>query len=194
MAKKNVKQKGMGFAIFMVVYAVLGIAGICFGLKWFWGFMTSYEASRPHVAIDAYMATVTRERIVEDCDVVIEKADFNIQSEEECLQYLMDAVQGEITYARKASASTDTVQTFVIRSGDQVIGSFTIEALQKDKYGFAPWRLREESFDLSYLMGTETISVTVPKGYGVWLIRSSSVMKFFSSSVASYQMYPIRAE
>ena len=130
MAKKNVKQKGMGFAIFMVVYAVLGIAGICFGLKWFWGFMTSYEASRPHVAIDAYMATVTRERIVEDCDVVIEKADFNIQSEEECLQYLMDAVQGEITYARKASASTDTVQTFVIRSGDQVIGSFTIEALQ----------------------------------------------------------------
>ena len=169
MAKKHRKQKGMGFAIFMVVYAVLGIAGICFGLKWFWGCIAAYEASRPHGTIDAYMATVTKDRIVEDCDVVIEKADFNIQSEDACYDYLMDALQGEITYARKASACTDTEQTYILRTGDRVIGSFTIAAEQEDKYGFTPWVLREEKFDLSDLMGTETISVTVPQGYGVWV-------------------------
>lgn len=165
MAKNHRKHKGMGFAIFMVVYAVLGITGIFFGLKWFWGFMEAYEASRPHVAIDAYMATVTRERIVDECDVVIEKADFNIQSEETCLQYLMDAVQGEITYARKASACTDTLQTYVLRSGQRVIGSFVIESGDADEYGFTPWQVTEESIDLSDLMGTETISATVPEGY-----------------------------
>jgi len=81
----------------------------------------------------------------------------------------MDAISGEITYARKASACTDTEQTYVLRSGDRVIGSFVIEAGEKDSYGFAPWSLKEESFDLSDLMGTDTISVTVPQGYGVWV-------------------------
>lgn len=169
MAKHHKKQKGMGFAIFMAVYALLALTGIFFGLKWFWGFMASYEASRPHVPIDAFMATVTPERVVEQCDVVIEKADFNIQSEEACYQYLMDAFQEEITYARKASACTDTLQTYVLRSGDWVIGSFVIEAGVEDSYGFAPWHLKEYSFDLSNLMGTETISTTVPQGFSVWV-------------------------
>lgn len=167
--KKRAKQKGMGFAIFMVVYAVLSLAGIGFGLKWLWGFMEAYEASRPHIAIDAYMETLTRERIIERCDVIIEKADMNIQSEAECREFLMDAISGEITYARKASASTDTEQTYVLRSGERVFGSFTIEAGAPDEFGFTAWSFREESFDLSDLMGTETISVTVPEGYGVWV-------------------------
>lgn len=169
MAKKRNKQKGMGFAIFMAVYALLALIGIGIGLKWFWGFIASYEVSRPKVAIEAYMATVTRERVVEECDVIIEEADLNIQSKEECYRYLMDAISEDITYARKGSACTDTSQTYVLRSGDLVIGSFTIEAGVEDSYGFAPWHLKEESFDLSELMGTETVSVTVPQGYGVWV-------------------------
>ena len=168
MAKKA-KRKGMGLAIFMVVYALAALTGIFFGLKWFWGYMEAYEASRPHVTIDAYMATISREAIVDRCDVIIEKADLNIQSEEECRKFLENAISGEITYARKASECTDTVQTYVLRSGGQVIGSFSIEAGPEDAYGFTPWHLRKENFDLSYLMGAQTVSVTVPQGYGVWV-------------------------
>ena len=168
MAKRN-KRKGMGFAIFMIVYAVLGLTGIFFGLKWFWGFIASYETSRPQVTINSYMSTVTAERVVDECDVIIEKADFNIQSREECRQYLLDSVSEEITYARKVSACTDTSQTYVLRSGELVIGSFVIEAGQEDSYGFTPWKLKEENFDLSALMGTEKLSVTVPQGYSVWV-------------------------
>lgn len=165
MAKKqNTKRKGMGFALFMAIYAVLALTGIFFGLKWFWGFMEAYEASRPHIPIDRYMAELTPEHIVENSDVILENADFHIQSEEECREYLHSAVSGELSYARKASACTDTLQTYVIRSGDQVIGSFSIEATDQDEYGFTPWAFKEEQFDLSFLMGTETISVTVPEG------------------------------
>lgn len=170
MAKKhNVKGSGIGFAIFMVVYAVAALTGIFFGLKWFWGFMEAYEASRPHIAIDAYMAKIDRDRIVENCDVILEKADLNIQSEEECMNYLREAVQGEITYARKASVCTDTEQTYILRCGEQVVGSFVIEAGEPDEYGFTPWSFREDSFDLSYLMGTETVSATVPEGCVVYV-------------------------
>lgn len=170
MAKKhNAKHKGMGFAIFMVVYAVLALTGIFFGLKWFWGFMEAYEASRPYIAIDAYMEELTRERIVESCEGLLEEADLNIQSEEECLGYLREAVSGELTYARKASACTETEHTYILRSGDTVIGSFVIEAGEPDEFGFTPWSFKEESFDLSYLMGTETITITVPEGFGVYV-------------------------
>lgn len=169
MAKKGQKHKGMGFAVFMVIYAVLGLAGSFLGLKWFWGFMEGYEASRPHVAIDAYMQKLSRDRIVESCSGVLENVDMNIQSEEECLGYLYDCVRGDFSYARKASACTETSQTYVLRSGDLVVGSFTIEAGAEDQYGFRPWRFVEESFQLPNLMGTETISVTVPKGFGVYV-------------------------
>lgn len=169
MAKKHNKRKGMGFAVFMAVYAAVALIGIGIGMKWFWGYIEAYEYSRPKLAINAYMATVTPERVVKECDVVIEKADFNIQSEEACYDYLMDALTEKITYARKGSACTDTMQTYVLRSGDLVIGYFVIEAGEEDSYGFTPWHLKEESFDLSGLMGTETVSVTVPQGCSVWV-------------------------
>jgi hypothetical protein len=168
MAKKH-KNKGMGFAVFMIVYAVLALGGIGLGLKWFWGFMEAYEASRPHIPIDAYMEKLTRDHIVENCDVIIEKADINIQSREECMNYLYEAVSGELSCARKASACTETRQTYVIRSGDRVVGSFVIESGMPDKYGFVRWTLKEESFDLSDLMGTETVSTTVPESYTVYV-------------------------
>lgn len=163
MAKKK-NRKGMGFAIFMAVYALVALGAIGYGLYWFWGFMGAYEASRPHIAIDRYMSALTPDRIVADCDLILEDADFHIQSEEACREYLRNAVSGELSYARKASACTDTLQTYVIRSDEQVIGSFSIEATAADEYGFKPWSLKEEKFDLSFLMGTETISVTVPEG------------------------------
>ena len=169
MAKKRVKQKGMGFAIFMVLYAVLALAGIGYGLKWFWGFMEAYEASRPYIPAEQFMANVSRDKIIEDCDEILEQVDFNIQSQEECRGFLMDALKEEITYARKASVCTETEQTYVIRSGNRVIGIFTIQAGEADDFGFTPWTLVSHSFDISDLMGTETVSAVVPEGYRVYV-------------------------
>ena len=168
MAKRRTKQKGMGFAIFMMIYAVLALVGIGFGLKWFWGFMESYEASRTHIPIDRFMATISRDKVIADCEDMLEQVDFNIQSEEECRQYLMDALN-EITYARKASACTDTEEVYVLRSGKRVIGEFTIQAGEPDEYGFTPWTLTSHSFDVSDMMGTETISMVVPEGFRVYV-------------------------
>lgn len=169
MAKKHRKQKGMGFAVFMLLYAVLALVGIGFGLKWFWGFMENYEASRQHIPIDRFMATISREKIIDQCDDMLDQVDFNIQSPEECREFLEDALREEITYARKASACTETEETYVLRSGKRVIGSFTIRSGKTDEYGFAPWNLVSHSFDLSDIMGTETVSAVVPEGYSVYV-------------------------
>ena len=161
------KKKGVGFAVFMVVYALLALVGIGFGLKWFWGFIAAYEASRPHIPVEAYMETVTPEKVVAGSQALIDQTDENLQNPEEVRQYLLDSISEPITYARKASSCTETSQTYVLRSGSQVIGSFTIVSGCPDKYGFTPWTLEGEEFDLSYLMGTEKITVTIPDGLGI---------------------------
>ena len=166
MAKKK-KKSGKGFTWFMVIYTLVLLAVAGTGLYWFWGFMEAYEASRPHKPVEVYMEQLTAEHIVDQCDDLIAQVDHNIQSEEDCRRILLEELAGEFTYARKASACTETSQTYVLKSGKQVIGTFTIETTQRDSYGFAPWAFACEEFDLSYLMTREKVSATVPQGYSV---------------------------
>lgn len=165
MAKNQ--KKGTGFAVFMVIYAVLAVVGIFFGLKWFWSFIEAYEASRPHIPIDAYMETMSPERVVDGCTELMESTDENLQAPEHVRQLLLDSLSEPITYARKASACTETRQVYVLRSGSQVVGTFSIVSGAEDAYGFNPWTLEKEQFDLGHLMGTEKISVTIPDGLGI---------------------------
>ncbi len=169
MAKKRNQHKGMGFAIAMVVYALVFLGATGYGLYWFWGCMEAYEASRPQKPIDSYMERISADHVLESCDDLLAQVDLNIQSQEACMQILEEALSGEFSYARKASACTEDTQVYVLKCGKQVIGSFTIEAGQKDDYGFRPWYLSHESFDLSYLMGSQTITVQAPEGYQVYV-------------------------
>jgi hypothetical protein len=164
---KNKKKSGKKFVWFMVIYTLIFVLLAGAGLYWFWGFMEAYEASRPHKPVEAYMQQLTAEHIVDNCADLIAQVDHNIQSEEDCRNILLDELAGEFTYARKASACTETSQTYVLKIGRQVIGSFTTETTQKDEYGFAPWVFSGEEFDLSYLLTKQTVSATVPEGYNV---------------------------
>lgn len=170
MAKK-VKQKKRSFGWFilgMFIYAVIFLGAAWFGLKELWAFLEAYEASRDYHAIDAYMEQITPEHICDTQADLIASIDHNIQSEEACRQVLLDALTEDITYARKPSECTDTKQVYILRCGKQVVGSFAIRAQAEDKYGFTPWEFAEESFDLSYLMGT-TVRATAPMDYPVYV-------------------------
>ena len=170
MAKKKHRKKkhsGLWFFIGMLVYALVFLGAAGYGLNWLWGVMEEYEASRPYIAIDAYMEQLTKEHIVDACSDLIDQVDPNLQSEEECRRIMLDSLEGELTYARKASESTDTKQVFVIKCGGKVVGSFTIETDSTGEGDFRPWHFSSESFDMNDLMGTETVSITVPEGYPV---------------------------
>lgn len=190
MAKRKKNNKGMGFTLFLVIYAVLFLALTVFGLKWFWGCMEAYEASRPYVAIDSYMAKVDKAYILEQNSQLLTAVDPTIQSEEECRQIILDSLEGEISYARKASACTEDRQVFVVRCGKQVVGTFAIETTAADQYGFKPWTFREESYDLSHLMGSETVTVSAPEGYPVYvngvLLDESYITESTSMEFSAY--------
>jgi len=159
--KKKKKIGGILFAIFMILYVAAACAGIYYGLTFLWSYMESYEASRPSNTVQAYMAQLTPEHIVDMNQNVIDQIDHNLQSEEECRRIMMAELEGGVRHAKKTKECTDTRMVYVLRTGSKVVGEFVIEANAPDSYGFTTWKVTGESFDLSYLIG-ESDSVTVP--------------------------------
>ncbi len=188
-SKKRRKVGGIIFTVFLVVYAVAFLAGSRYFLDWLWGCMEAYEQSRPKGTLTAYMDQLTKEHV---CDIASENltgVDYNIQSREECWNYMLNSLEGDITYAKKSKESTESKQVFVLRCGGQVIGSFIMTAKAEDAYGFTPWEVTEETFDLSYLIGTGG-STVAPAGYPVYangvLLDSSYVI---GSETIPYEVF-----
>jgi len=167
MRNKVAASGGTGFVRGLVIYGIVLLVLIGAGFALLWSFLSAYEESRPHIAINEYMEQLTAEHIVDSSMAILEGVDTHIQSEEECRARMLEAVSGTFTCARKASACTEVRQVYVLRSGKQVIGSFTIAACGKGAFGFTPWEVSEEQFDLSYLVTSEPLTVTVPEGYVV---------------------------
>ena len=163
---KNPKKKGHGFLIGMILYAVLFLALTYWGLGKLWDFMDAYEVSRPENTIIAYMDQLTPEHICDGSAALIGQIDHHIQSEEECKAVIKDAVSGGVSYAKKTSECTDTRIVYVLRSAGKVIGKVVLEPQGEERYGFTPWAVTEDSFDLSFLL-TGTVSATAPHNYTV---------------------------
>ena len=163
-AAKQKKARGCGWFIFgMILYAVIFLTAAWFGLKEFWAYMEAYENSRPKNTVNAYMEQLTLDHICDLSQDVIDQIDHNLQSEEECRTYIKEQL-GEVKHAKKTSECTETRQVYVLRSGTTVVGQFAIEVDSTDKYGFTTWKLAEESFDVSYMIG-ETVTATAPSDF-----------------------------
>lgn len=163
---KEKKRSFLPFLIVMVVYAVLALVAIGFGLDWFYGFIEAYEKSRPNHVIEQYMDGLRAEHICNLSTDVIAKVDHNIQTEEQCREYITEALSEGFNYAKKSSESTENKQVYVLRSGTQVIGQFVMEVVSQDEYGFTYWAVTGESFDMSYLIG-QKVTVKAPDYYPV---------------------------
>ncbi len=166
---KHKKRHGRLILILcMILYAAVFLAVTAYGLEYLWGVMEAYEGSRPHIAIDSYMARLDGDYVCDRSGAVIGQVDHSIQSEEECRQVIRDFLKDGISYAKKSSQCTDTRQVYVLRSGKQVIGQFEMEAIGEPVHGFTPWKVTGDSFDLSFLL-TGTVSTLAPSDYPVYV-------------------------
>lgn len=164
--KQNVKIFSGKFILGMVIYAVLFLVIAGVGLGLFWKYIEAYELSRPKNTVQAYMDQLTAEQMCIGSDELYGRIDTNLQNREQFDQVIRDSVDGNYSYAKKSSESTEDRQVFVVRSGKTPIGEFVISAGKEDKYGFRRWSVEEYSFDFSHLMG-EGVQTTVPLGYSV---------------------------
>lgn len=144
----------------MLLYAAVLIALAGAGLWYLWGFLESYELSRPETAVDVYISGMNAESVAEVDEGLLAGLDEKLQSREASVQVILDSLDSGFSWKRKAEGE------YVILNGSQVIGGFSLKKGETDRYGFASWKVVGEYFDFSYLRG-ETVSVTVPEDYRV---------------------------
>ncbi len=161
---KEKKKRKSHFLLGMFLYAVVFLGLTYWGLTEFWDFIEAYELSRPVYAVDGYVNQLTADEIYDNSPELTDRLNYDLESEESCRALVDEALQEEFRYARKASASTEGTQVYVLSSGDFEIGTITITAQAPDEYGFTPWEVTEANFNISKFLG-DTISMTVPVDY-----------------------------
>ena len=158
--QKPKKPRRWGFAVFMLLYALVILGVAAWGLSKFWDYMDAYEHSRIRNTIDAYMEQVTPQYVCDRSGDLIGSIDHRLQSEDACEKVILDFLSDGITYARKSAECTDTRAVYVLRSGGKVIGQVELVPQGEARYGFTPWAVSKDSFDLSFLIGN-TAAITV---------------------------------
>ncbi len=168
MAKNPRRKHRWIFPVCLVLYAVLFLFAANKGLEWFWGYIDAYEQTRPHIALNAYKETLTREYVAAACEELVAQIDHRVQSEESCRKVILDALSEPLTCAKKSRESTEDKHIYAILCGKTVVGTMEMERIGDEIQGFVPWVVTEDSFDLSYLI-TEPVSTTVPSTFSVYV-------------------------
>ena len=144
----------------MLLYAlaVLLLGGM--GLGFLWNYLGAYEASRSQYAVEAVMADLTPETVLEGAQGLLDRVDANLQSRDRAEQQILDACQEPFRAVKDPGASGELELHYEIRTGKQKIGSFTLTAQPQGLYGLPKWTLADLDFDLSFLWG-EPVTLTV---------------------------------
>lgn len=161
--KKGFKRFFLGLGIYSVVFLVLAFAGLAV----FWNFIDAYELSRPKNAIAPYVEQLTKEQIAAADTELLAKIDHNIQSEEACREFIAASLTKDVTYAQNVTETTDTKMVYMLLCNGKAIGKVTLGAADTGKFGFTPWKVTDESFDFSHLLGSAA-TITVPNDFTVY--------------------------
>ena len=170
--------KKRSFWRFLLIYTAVFLGVAIVGLTLFWCYIDAYEDSRTKRTIETYIEDLTPQYIYEHCGDVLNSIDPKLQSAEERDRALLDFLDGNITYARKASECTDERIVYVLRRSGKIIGKVELEPQGQKRFGFTPWKIARDSFDLSCLLGdaaTVTVDSTMQVYAGDVLLDESYV-------------------
>lgn len=187
MIQRRKKKPFLKFGIGMAVYAAVFLIAAALGLNAFWDYIAAYEASRPENAMDAYMEQVDVAYLCRGGeDKILAAVDQNIQSADEVRAYILSTLTGDIRYAKKMSESNDSQQVYMVMCGRQAVCKVTLTPQAADQYGFTPWTVTGEDFDLSYIK-TSTATITVPSDYPVYLGDTCLDSSYITADQLPYQ-------
>lgn len=180
MAKMKKKNRWMGFWVFALVLALAFLVLTVVLMNKFSDYLqrmddknVARENARSELAVDAYMAKLDGEYVADRLEDLYAQADGWLQNEKEFRALVKSELADGI--GCKLSFSSADKRTYVLYSKraeedgrHRQIGEFTIEPNGVPSYGYAPWGVTGEHFDMSYLL-TPGFEVMVPADYTVWV-------------------------
>lgn len=155
------------FGLGLLIYALAFLLLLGIGFIFFWNFMDAYEQSRPQHPLNAYMEQLTADYILDKSDAAAAQIDSRLQSKQQCLSYLESTIADDLKCIKKIKACTDSKLVYSIFCGPKIIGTIDLERQGEARFGFAPWVITGDTFDISCLL-QEGTSVTVPSDFRVY--------------------------
>ena len=146
------KKSALRFALGMVIYALVFIVLMAIGLRFFWGYIDSFEKSQPNHAIDRYIQSFDSEHIRALSADFVSSLDHELQSEEESYALIEGLFRGELRYSKNSVESTDDRLVYAILSGQRLLGTM---ALNRNGEGNdVVWTVSDEKFEFSDLLSS----------------------------------------
>lgn len=171
-------KKSKAWQIFWVcclTFALIFVVGLIFGMQKLWTAMEENEAkvqayaqTRSYLARDAYMEKVSPEYAADRLTELYAQVDGSVQTEAEARKVVLDSLSEKITCAKRVADSTETRLVYTLKCGERSIGRFVLEPRGEAVYGYTPWAVTEEQFNLDGLL-TEPFTVIAPQDYSVYV-------------------------
>lgn len=180
MADTKIKSRWKGFWIlFAVIALIYGMIG-GYLVYQFSGYLrkmddknTARENARPELAVETYIAGLSGEHIAELLESLYAQTDGVLQSREDFRALVSRELSGGIGYKAVFTSAGKRTYALYLETAEadgrhRQIGEITIEPKGESRYGYAPWVVTQERFDMSYLL-TPSQEFTVPHNYSVWV-------------------------
>lgn len=159
MMTEKKKNKWGGFRAFLLIYALIFLALLPAFLRPLWNYLAAYEESGPDKAMERYLDSMDEAKVRALSADFLAGLDLRYQDGDQAFAAVQKVMNGELRYGLK-SADTDLRHAeYNIRSGGQLLGSVRIAKGEDPRFGFAPWEVESESYDFSWLLGEDEITV-----------------------------------
>lgn len=158
MAEKKKRRLG-GFRAFLLIYALLFLALLPALLRPLWNYLAAYEESGPDKAMERYLTSMDEAHVRALSADFLAGLDLRYQDGEQAFAEVNKVMSGELRYALKSSDTDLRHAEYNIRSGSRLLGSVRIAKGEDPRFGFAPWTVEGESYDFSWLLGDDEITV-----------------------------------
>ena len=159
MAEKKKRSRLGGFRAFLLIYALIFLALLPALLRPLWNYLAAYEESGPDKAMERYLDSMDEAHVRALSSDFLAGLDLRYQDVDQAFAAVQKVMNGDLRYGLK-SADTDLRHAeYNIRSGGQLLGSVRIAKGEDPRFGFAPWTVEGESYDFSWLLGDDEITV-----------------------------------
>ncbi len=187
MAEKRNRRRSFGWV--MLLYALVFLALLPALLRPLWRYLAAYEQSGPDKAMERYLESLDEEKIRALSADFLEGLELRWQTGEQAFEAVKKAMSGELRYTLKSSDVDLRHASYNIRSAERLLGTVSIARGEDPRFGFAPWAVESESYDFSWLLGGDEI--TVPED---WTVRCNGVTLGEEDRVGEPIPYELLAE
>lgn len=183
--KTGAALRGIGGV--MLLYALVFFALLLGAIRPLWQYLAAYEDSGANKAMDRYVQSFDEAHIRAVSEGFFAQLDLGLQDEEQAFREVARSMSGPLHYALKGADELHA--TYAVRSDTRSLGSVKLCKEPDPAFGFSPWQIESESFDFSWLLGSDEI--TVPDD---WTVYCNGTQLDESYRVGEKQPYEMLAD